>query len=542
VRPRDVVFVLDRSGSMGGWKMVAARRALARMVDTLTDRDRFTVYAFDNSIETTPAFGGMGLVPATDHNRYRAVEFLAKIEARGGTEMAQPLQQAAQQLAGTDRERERILVLVTDGQVGNEDQILHGLAQRVQNLRTFTLGIDQAVNAAFLRRLACLGGGSCELVESEDRLDEVMDKVHRRIGAPVLTGLHLESAGMKVDRSTLVPTRLPDLFAGSPLFILGRYRGAAGGSITVEAQDAAGRSWSETAEAVSGANAAVSSVWARGHVRELEDRYVTGHGNRSELEKQIVQTSLRFGVLCRFTAFVAVDVKEVVNPGGQVHRVTQPVEAAAGWAMLGTDPQAETLVAGTVACLGAMPQYYLKSATVGAPPAPACSPPPPTASAPESLTARGGFGFVERLSKSRGVRSLLGGLFSRRQEASEPLPPPRPERIDLTAYRRRALDLLTRLHCVQGASAADRLTELGILAVQLAALVEDLKTIGVSAAEMRSLEELLTNLRGLLARSDVAEADINQLWAQANEVLQRFCLDSENRATPAVDRRKGFWK
>src|SRR5262249_19788503 len=85
-RPRDVVFVLDRSGSMKGWKMVAARRALARMVDTLTARDRFTVYAFDNSIETPGTFGSTGLVPASDRNRFQAVEFLARIDSRGGTE------------------------------------------------------------------------------------------------------------------------------------------------------------------------------------------------------------------------------------------------------------------------------------------------------------------------------------------------------------------------------------------------------------------------------------------------------------------------
>src|SRR4029079_11226965 len=86
-RSRDVVFVLDRSGSMRGWKMVAARRALARMVDTLTERDCFTVYAFDDSIETPPAFGDSGLVPASDRNRFRAVEFLARIDSRGGTEI-----------------------------------------------------------------------------------------------------------------------------------------------------------------------------------------------------------------------------------------------------------------------------------------------------------------------------------------------------------------------------------------------------------------------------------------------------------------------
>src|SRR5437016_1854138 len=80
--------------------------------------------------------------------------------------------------------RDRVLVLITDGQVGNEDQILRTLGERLKGIRVFTLGIDRAVNEAFLRRLAEQGRGSCELVESEDRLDEVMTAVHRRIGTP----------------------------------------------------------------------------------------------------------------------------------------------------------------------------------------------------------------------------------------------------------------------------------------------------------------------------------------------------------------------
>ena len=98
-RPRDLVFVLDRSGSMAGWKMVAARRAVARMVDSLRDRDRFAVLAFDNRIETPPALGD-GLPVAADRTRFQAVEFLSRLDARGGTEMAAPLTRALDLLGG----------------------------------------------------------------------------------------------------------------------------------------------------------------------------------------------------------------------------------------------------------------------------------------------------------------------------------------------------------------------------------------------------------------------------------------------------------
>jgi Ca-activated chloride channel family protein len=372
VDPRDVVFVLDRSGSMGGWKMVAARRAVARMVDSLTPRDRFLVLAFDNLIETPPELGA-GLQAAGDHARFLAVDHLSRLEARGGTEMAAPLARALDILTqptqptppipptpepqppipgSPNREgspispaaapvvhtplggpRDLVLVLVTDGQVGNEDQILRLLAPRLGRVRVYTVGVDTAVNEGFLKRLAGLGGGACELVESEDRLDEVMDRVHRCIGAPVLTDLELAPAGLDVDLASVAPRRLPALFAGSPLVVSGRFAGRSGGAVTVRARDAAGQPWSATVKATGGDGEALAATWARAHLRDLEDRYATDPAPDRELERRIVETSLRFGVLCRFTAFVAADV-QVVNQGGVVHRVLQPVEAPAGWDML----------------------------------------------------------------------------------------------------------------------------------------------------------------------------------------------------------------
>ncbi|MCK6552687.1 VWA domain-containing protein, partial [Myxococcota bacterium] len=330
-RPRDIVFVLDRSGSMEGWKMVAARRAVARMVDTLRDKDTFQVFAFDDSIETPKHLPGEGLVPATDRNRFRAVEFLAALESRGGTEMAEPLERGAQLLGGGYGDRDRVLVLVTDGQVGNEDQILKRLSSRVRGLRIFTLGVDRAVNEGFLRRLAALGGGMSEVVESEDRLDEVMDKIHRRIATPLLTELAIVPRGLDVVADSIVPSRIPDLFAGAPVVITGRYRGASAGELMVTAQDGLGRTWSETLRGEATSGRAITTIWARGQVRDLEDRFAVGRGDRRDLERRIIDTSLRFGVLSRFTAFLAVDKSEKVNPGGETHKVMQPVEAPEGW-------------------------------------------------------------------------------------------------------------------------------------------------------------------------------------------------------------------
>ncbi|MEV0384454.1 VIT domain-containing protein [Nonomuraea sp. NPDC050643] len=317
--PRDLVLLLDRSGSMSGWKMVCARRAAARIVDTLTPQDRFAVLAFDSVVEE--AFEG--LVEASDRNRYRAVEHLARVDARGGTELLEPLRRAVALLGGRS-ERERVVVLVTDGQVGNEDQILEQAGGALSAMRVHTVGIDRAVNAGFLGRLAGLGAGRCELVESEDRLDAAMEHIHRRIGAPLVTDVSVK--GLEVEPGTV--THLGSIFPGVPLRVYGRHR--EGSSLTVRGM-AAGGPWEEQVTGVTVDNPAIRALWARAHLRELEDRYAMGE---HDLEERIVRTSLDYGVLCRFTAYVAIDTRQVAD-GGPEHRVIQPVEPPSGWELPG---------------------------------------------------------------------------------------------------------------------------------------------------------------------------------------------------------------
>jgi len=439
-RPRDAVFVLDRSGSMGGWKMVAARRAMARMIDTLNESDRFAVFAFDDRIET-PRWVGRDaqsqLIPASDRNRFKAVEFLAGLESRGGTEIAQPLDRAVGLLAEPrterDHDRDRIIFLVTDGQVGNEDQVLKVLGARLEGIRVFALGIDQAVNEGFLRRLVALGAGgsSCELVESEKRLDAVMDSIHRRIGTPVVTDVRLEPAtrGFEVIADALVPDRPPCLFAGSPVLLLGRYRGRPLGPMEVRGKTPDGAAWHEAVVPNVRDHPAIASAWARGQVRQLEDRYAAGPSNRSALEQTIIATSLRFGVLCRFTAYVAVDRAAVVNEGGEVHTITQPVEMPAGWgedvtSSLGVcycapDSGMERVAGGLSMMarafavpergdrLGAlrelMPSFDLSPPSQPPPPVarrspqPSSTPPPPPPSTPEDVLRKEGFTLLEEI-------------------------------------------------------------------------------------------------------------------------------------------------
>jgi Ca-activated chloride channel family protein len=509
-RPRDLVFLLDRSGSMSGWKMVAARRALIRMIETLTEADRFTVLAFDNEVSLPPGFSEKELLPASSSHRFRCVEWLHNVGARGGTELHQPLNTAVTLLSARPAERERGLVLLTDGQVGNEDDILRMLGQRLAGLRIFTLGIDQAVNEGFLKRLALLGGGAAEIVESEQRLDEVMGKIHRRLGTPVLTGLQIKGEGLQLDMESLTPQRLPDLFAGAPLVVSGRYRGEAEGEIALQAKDAVGRPWHAAAKGRPTEHATLTKLWARHRLRDLEDQYAAGSEDQNALERQIVATSLQHGVLCRFTAFVAVDRSAPTNPDGSPRQIVQPVEYPEGW----DDPEAGPTRVGRVAMSYGRAAPMMAQARYRMAPAPA-----PAAKA-----------------KSAGA---LFGLFPQAQSAPVPTPTAAASApvADLTAYRQRASSLIGILRQEASRSVAVRAATLGIVVMRLRELLEDLRSVGAEAKELEPLEQLVQSLTPVVAATDPQEPELQAGWTRAEQVLQAFVAGPQKPAE-----RKGFWK
>ena len=487
--PKDVVLLLDRSGSMGGWKMVAARRAAARVVDTLTGEDRFAVLTFDHQADR-PADLDEGLVPASDRHRYRAVEHLARVTARGGTELLAPLRTGLELLR--DPARDRVLVLVADGQVGNEDQILHEVAPLIGAIRVHTVGIDRAVNAGFLGRLAAIGGGRTELVESEDRLDEAMEAIHRRIGAPVVTDLAIAADGLTPVDDTRSPHRLPGLYPGVPLVVSGRYSGAPGGTVTVTGRTPDDGGFRVTVPVARRDDPAVTAQWARARLRDLQDRYAAGDHTLAE---SIVETSLRFGVLCRFTAYLAVDSR-VVNEGGATRRVTQPVELPSGWAApAGESAPAMMFVAGSAA------------------PPPMAPPAPPMRQQFAPVSARG------RYSRAQATDTALtadGGTPPRTFR------PARPERaapaLDLVDVARLEAD---RLRAAREESPYERRILLEDLAARLTVLLA-----GRTGDDVAPLRRLLATLTGA--------GDLDTRWAEALRVLGEFGGNARERGQ--------FWK
>jgi len=332
--PRDAVFVVDISGSMEGEKLDAARTALKAALHGMLPGDRFRLLAFDDRIE---AFRP-GFVAYDERSLAAADQWVDRLRARGGTEMLPAVVAALEGERATDRVT--TVLFVTDGQVHDDGQLVAAVAGRARGARFFTLGIDTAVNAGLLERLARVGGGTCTLATPADDLDAVMSGVEARFGSPLLTEVRVDGPAANPD-----PMVLFDGHCEAALL-----EGAAT-EVSVRGTSASGP-WSERLPVTRIADP-LGAAWARARVSWLEDRLVLRPFEEEAIRPEIVRIATAAGIASRFTAFVAVERSLVVT--GERQEVVQPHQLPAGWNE------------GFAAPLAAPPQGAFGGAPTGAP-------------------------------------------------------------------------------------------------------------------------------------------------------------------------------
>jgi Ca-activated chloride channel family protein len=332
VLPREMLFVFDRSGSMGGESIAQARNALRACLRALNPGDSFNIFPFDNFVERlapTP-------LPFTQANVDAADRFIAGIEARGGTEIVAALAEALAQ--PRDPKRLRVVVFLTDGAVGNENLVLRELTARLGEARVFAFGVGSAVNRFLLDKLAEVGRGVTEYILPGEPIEPGVERFQRRAALPLLRDLHIEWGGAHV--SDVLPAPLPDLYAGQPLTLMARFNAPHDerALLTLKARAARG-SFAETlvldlpaaTPDRGGVWAALPKLWARARIAALEDTARLESRHAPALEQEILALSLEHGLLSSQTAFVAVE-EPPADAGRQraEGRVVVPVHLPAG--------------------------------------------------------------------------------------------------------------------------------------------------------------------------------------------------------------------
>lgn len=326
VTSKEIVFVLDTSGSMSGFPIEKAKEAMRLSLENLYPEDTFNLITFAG--DTSVLFDQP--VPATQANLARAQEFLASRAGGGGTEMMKAIKAA---LEPSDAQGHlRVVCFMTDGLVGNDMQII-GEVQKHRNARVFSFGIGSSVNRFLLDKIAQEGRGEAEYVSLKDDGSKAAKKFYERVRTPLLTDVSVDWGGLPV--ADVYPNKIPDLFSAKPVVIHGRYTRGARGTIRLKGK-VGGRDFvREIAvnfpEAEAGHDT-LATLWARTRIDDLMSQDWNGAQNgemKPEVQKTITDIGLEYRLMTQFTSFVAVEEK-IVNRGGQPKTVEVPVELPDG--------------------------------------------------------------------------------------------------------------------------------------------------------------------------------------------------------------------
>jgi Ca-activated chloride channel family protein len=321
--PRDLVLVLDTSGSMRGVKMEQARKALKYCLDNLGANDRFGLINFATTVNRYED----KLLPADTEQLAKAKKWVEELEATGGTAINDALASALE-LRGREEGRSFTVVFFTDGQptIGETDMgkiIKNTLAKNTTNTRIFTFGVGDDVNASMLDQIAEKTRALSTYVRPAEDIENKVSGLYSKISNPVLTNLKL-TATNDIKFSEVYPPELPDLFHGGQLVVLGRYSGK--GAAAVKLSGWVGMEQKEFVyeltfpEKTGEDREFVEHLWARRKVGYMLDQ-IRANGERKELVEEVVRLAKRYGITTPYTSYLVVpDAAMPVANGGMLGR------------------------------------------------------------------------------------------------------------------------------------------------------------------------------------------------------------------------------
>jgi len=326
--PRDLIFVLDTSGSMHGPSLEQAKAALVLALERLRTEDRFNVIRFASDSECL----FRTLRPADPRNLGLAARWLHGLEAEGGTMIRPALIQA---LAEPHAERRlRQIVFLTDGAVSNEQEMFGDIAGRLGAARLFMIGIGSAPNGHFMRKAAEVGRGSFTYISKLDEVSERMDALLRRLERPALTDLNAIWSLSDGVGPEIYPTPLPDLYDGEPVVMTARAPiplAALRGTLAVTGRRAGGTWQRRLALANIAPAGGIAALWARAKIDRIEDGLARG-ADPAEVRSAALEVALAHRLVTRYTSLIAVDDAPPVRPqGADLQSREVPRNLPAGW-------------------------------------------------------------------------------------------------------------------------------------------------------------------------------------------------------------------
>jgi Ca-activated chloride channel family protein len=348
--PREVIFVIDTSGSMHGASIVQAKEALELAVLRLGPRDRFNVIEFNSSASTLFADARA----ATPDHLALATRWIRALRAQGGTEMEKAVKLALNGRESPDRVRQ--VIFLTDGAVGNELRLFAAIRERLGDRRLFTIGIGSAPNTHFMREAARLGRGTFTYIGSPDEVQAKMVALFRKVESPAVADITLELGGGDAE---VLPTPIPDLYQGEPVVVALRAR-TLPAFVTVRGRSGSTAWTREVPIHTAREGAGLSTLWARRKIAALLDQRSVDGGDEA-MRKAVIDVALAHHLVSRYTSLVAVDVTPVRPADAALSSHALATNLPHGWdyaavsgAGQGATPGALHLILGFAALLAAV--------------------------------------------------------------------------------------------------------------------------------------------------------------------------------------------